>query len=331
MKKNIFKKLFIKLSKILGFEIIDQNEFYSPTLSKELNEKLSNINKSIILPLGEVKLTRKIQSLSIIFRTNTNIEIWDQNKKRIFEKPKIEYALRCLNSVIKSIKKVKKQKPSISINFQIVDDKSSNENLKKFENLINKSKIDFKIIHHDNKEHKEKIAAENNQETLGNLSSLLKCFEIAKKDQSDLIYFVEDDYLHYEHSLVDMLDTYERISSQHKDEIIVCPSDYPFNYMNNEKTSILIGSQQHWRTITKILCTFMISKRMFQKYTDNFEKNCEKRHDPFEKYINEILQKEIAISPLKSLAIHLTNMNSSYGLSPFINYKKLWEENEIDR
>ena len=330
MKKNIFKKLFIKLSKILGFEIIDQNEFYSPTLGKELNENLSNINKSIILPLGEVKLTRKIQSLSIIFRTNTNIEIWDQNKKRIFEKPKIEYALRCLNSVIKSIKKVKKQKPSISINFQIVDDKSSNENLEKFENLINKSKIDFKIIHHDNKEHKEKISSQNNQQTFGNLSSLLKCFEIAKSDDSDLIYFVEDDYLHYEHSLIDMLDTYERISSQHKDEIIVCPSDYPFNYMNNEKTSILIGSQQHWRTITKILCTFMISKRMFQKYTDNFEKNCEKRHDPFEKYINEILQKEIAISPLKSLAIHLTNMNSSYGLSPFINYKKLWEENEID-
>ena len=315
---------------MLGFEIIDQNEFYSPTLSMELDEKLSNINKSIILPLGEVKLTRKIQSLNIIFRTNTNIEIWDQNKRRIFEKPKIEYALRCLNSIIKSIKKVKKQKPSISINFQIVDDKSSNENLKKFENIISKSKIDFKIIHHDNKEHKEKISSENNQETFGNLSSLLKCFEIAKNDDSDLIYFVEDDYLHYEHALIDMLDTYERISSQHKDEIIVCPSDYPFNYMNNEKTSILIGSQQHWRTITKILCTFMISKRMFQKYINNFEKNCEKRHDPFEKYINEILQKEIAISPIKSLAIHLTNMNSSYGLSPFINYKKLWEENETD-
>ena len=329
MKKNILKKLFIRFSKILGFEIIDQNEFYSPTLKKELNKNLSNINKSIILPLGEVKLTRKIQSLNIIFRTNSNIEIWDQNKKRIFEQPKIEYVLRCLNSIIKSIDKVKKQKPNISINLQIVDDKSSNSNLQKLENLINKSKIDVKIIHHDNKEHKEKISSEN-KETFSNLSSLLKCFEIAKNDNSDLIYFVEDDYLHYKHSLIDMLDTYERISSQHKDEIIVCPSDLPFNYMSNEKTSVLIGSQQHWRTITKILCTFMISKRMFEKYINNFEKNCEKRHDPFEKYINEILQKEIAISPIKTLAIHLTNINSSYGLSPFVDYKKLWEENKVD-
>ena len=34
MKKSIIKKLFIRLSKILGYEIIDQNEFYSPTLEK---------------------------------------------------------------------------------------------------------------------------------------------------------------------------------------------------------------------------------------------------------------------------------------------------------
>ena len=89
MKKNIFKKLFIKFSKLLSFEIIDQNEFSSPTLNKELNENLSNIKKSIILPLGEVKLTRKIKSLSIIFRTNTNIEIWDQNKKEYLRNLKL--------------------------------------------------------------------------------------------------------------------------------------------------------------------------------------------------------------------------------------------------
>ena len=62
MKKNIFKKIFIKFSKLLGFEIIDQSEFNPPTLNKELNEELSNIKKSIVLPLGEVKLTRKIQN-----------------------------------------------------------------------------------------------------------------------------------------------------------------------------------------------------------------------------------------------------------------------------
>ena len=49
------RKFFIKICKLFGFEIIDQNEFISPTLNKELNKDLSILNKkSIVLPLGEV-------------------------------------------------------------------------------------------------------------------------------------------------------------------------------------------------------------------------------------------------------------------------------------
>ena len=168
-----------------------------------------------------------------------------------------------------------------------------------------------------------------NDQTFSNLSSLLKCFEIAKKENTDLIYFVEDDYLHFENSLNDMINTYERVSSQTKKDIIICPCDYPFNYMTNEKTNILIGSNQHWRSVKKILCTFMISKNMLDKYWDNLKKTCEKRHDPFEKYLNEILLNELGISPVNTLSVHLTNVNSSYGLSPFVDIKKLWEENKI--
>ena len=79
------KKLFIKLCKIMGYEIIDQNNFTSPTLNKELNDDLSILNdKSIVLPLGEVKISRKVKSILVLFRTNSNVEIWDQNKKRLF-------------------------------------------------------------------------------------------------------------------------------------------------------------------------------------------------------------------------------------------------------
>lgn len=45
MIKNSLKKVFIKISRLLGFEIIDQNSFVSPTLNKELNENLSEFNK----------------------------------------------------------------------------------------------------------------------------------------------------------------------------------------------------------------------------------------------------------------------------------------------
>ena len=70
MKKTILKRLFIKICKILDFEIIDQNEFTSPTLEKKLNEDLSIINnKSIVLPLGEVKITKKSKINSCYFKS----------------------------------------------------------------------------------------------------------------------------------------------------------------------------------------------------------------------------------------------------------------------
>ena len=328
MKKNILKKIFVKIIKSLGFEIIDQNEFRSPTLNKDLNQQLSSINKSIILPLGEVNLTRKISSLLIIFRTNSNIEIWDQNKKRIFEKDKIEYIKRSLNSLIKAVKNLKENYNSININIKIVDDNSTKGNLAVIKEILDKSKENFEIINHNHSEHLNIIKEQKSKDTFSNLSSLLKCFEIGKNDGEDLIYFIEDDYLHFRSSLEEMVGTYERIASQLNKDLIICPSDYPYLYMNNEKTNLLIGSKRHWRTINKSLCSFMTSKNILNKYWDNFYQNCLDRHDPFEKYLNLIYEKEVCISPVKSLSIHMTNINSSYGLSPFINYKSLWEENE---
>ncbi len=321
------KKFFIKICKFLGFEIIDQNEFVSPTLNKELNEDLSIINKkSIVLPLGEVKITRKVNSILIIIRVNTEIEVWDQNKRRLFEQPKIEYSIRSIKSLINSINLCQKKYSDLKIKLIILDDSSNDENLGKIKEII--KDVNGEIISLDTKKFETKIKKQKTQETFSNLASLLKCFEIGKEIGEDLIYFVEDDYLHFETMLGEMIATYERVSSQVGKDIFMCPADYPYLYMNNEKTNILIGDKRHWRTISKTLCTFLTSKKLLDLYWQNFLKNCEDRHDPFEKYINEIYKNEFCISPLTSLSVHLTNVNSSYGLSPFINYKDLWDQNK---
>ena len=323
------KKFFIKICKLLGYEILDQNNFSSPTLGKELNEELSILNeKSIVLPLGEVKITKKVNSILIILRMNTDIEIWDQNRRRLFEYPKIEYTKRSLNSLIRSINFLKNKYPTINVKTIIVDDNSSIEKLNIIKKVIDRNNI--QIINLDYSKYKKKISEQKNKETFANLASLLQSFEIGKDAGEDLIYFIEDDYLHFEPMLEEMVASFERIASQLNKDIFMCPSDYPYLYMNNEKTNVLIGNKRHWRTVDKTLCTFLTTKNLLDKYWDNFYKNCLDRHDPFEKYLNEIYSKEICISPLKSLSLHTTNINSSYGLSPLIDYKKLWEENEIN-
>ena len=321
------KKIFIKLAKFLGFELIDQNNFSSPTLEKQLNEDLSTLNeKSIVLPLGEVKITRKVKSVLIIIRMNTEVEIWDQNKKRLFEQPKVEYSYRSINSLVNTINFCENKHPELKIKTIIVDDRSKDENLNKIKKLIRDKEIE--IISLDHKKYEKFIKEQKSKETFSNLASLLQCFEIGKDKGEDLIFFIEDDYLHFVTMLEEMISSYERITSQLNKDIFMCPSDYPYLYMNNEKTNILIGNRRYWRTVDKTLCTFLTSKNLLNKYWDNFKKTCEDRNNPFEKYINDIYKKEICISPLKSLSLHLTNVNSSYGLAPFVDYKKLWDDNK---
>jgi len=179
MKKSIIKKLFIKLSKILGYEIIDQANFISPTLDKKLNDDLSILNrKSIVLPLGNVEITKKVNSILIIFRGNTDIEIWDQNKKRLFEQPKIEYSLRALNSLIKSINFSKAKYPNIKFKIMIVDDKSKEKNLDKIKNLIDKNALDINITSLNHDKYKNIIKQQKNDQTFSNLDSLLQYFKL---------------------------------------------------------------------------------------------------------------------------------------------------------
>ena len=50
------KKIFIKICKLLGYEILDQNKFSSPTLRKELNEELSVLNEKSIANAPNINL-----------------------------------------------------------------------------------------------------------------------------------------------------------------------------------------------------------------------------------------------------------------------------------
>ena len=81
-KKNLLIKIFIKLCRLFGFEIIDQSNFSIPTSGKSLSDNISTPGKkSIILPLGEVNITRPIRSLDIILRTCMTVGMLTQSKK----------------------------------------------------------------------------------------------------------------------------------------------------------------------------------------------------------------------------------------------------------
>ena len=333
--KSIFKKIFIKLCRLFGYEIIDQNTFSVPTQNKSLNESLSKQGiKSINLPLGEVQVTRKVKSLDILIRSCASVGMLTQSKQRIFEKEKIEYTLRSINSIIRSSKFAKELMPNLNINLTVIDHNSGEQNLKKIQNLLDNSNLNHNLINLDLSEFDSRIKKTNaknenvSPNQLSNMSNIYKSLDLSKK-LDDLIYFVEDDYIHELNSISEMILTYERIASQISNELILCPTDYPYLYTKTENTNIFLGEKSHWRKINETLCTFLTSKQIVEKHWAKLISMCEFEHYPFESPLHEIYKEELCLSPIPSIAIHCTNINSIYGLSPNKDWKKIWEDNKV--
>jgi len=329
-KSSFFKKIFIQICRKIGYEIIDQNNFEIPTLNKKINDDLSMLgNSSINLPLGEVKITRKVKALDIIIRTCASVNMLTQNKKRLFQQEKIEYTLRTIKSLLNSASDSKLI--NLNINFKVIDHNSTTKNLKEIDNIFKKFDKEYLLINLDISKFKNTINKTNQmgkEVTLNQMSNMANIHQslLEAKKSEDLIYFVEDDYIHKKNSLSEMIFTYERIASQINNEIIICPTDYPYLYAKAEVTQNFLGDKFHWRKINETLCTFLTSKQIIEKYWDKYISMCEIEHAPFEKPMHEIYEKELCISPIPSLALHFTNINSIFGLSPNVDWKKVWDE-----
>ena len=318
-KKGILTKVFIKLCRLFGFEIIDQSNFSIPTMGKSLNESLSlpGLN-SINLPLGKVKITRPVKSLDIILRTCMSVNMLTQTKKRLFEMEKSEYTIRCLRSILKSVNHAKKVFSSTKFRVFIIDYNSKPNQINDLIKILKKSGIYFEIKNLEFNKFSNQIKninEENKQVSINqksNMSNIHQSLILSKEKSEDLTYFVEDDYVHEKNSLAEILHAYERISSMINKELIICPIDYPYLYTKAENTKIFLGEKSHWRQVDQTLCTFLTSRKILEKHWEKLISMCKFEHYPFEKPLHNIYETEMCVSPIPTLAVHFTNINSIY-------------------
>ena len=329
-KNNFFKKIFIKICRIIGFEVIDQSDFSSPSLGKNLSETLSiQGKKSITFPMGQIDIKKRVKSLKIIVRTCTSELIMDQNKRRIFNCEKNEYTYRSLRSLIKATNKAKGKFTNINFELIVTDTNSSEKDLQTIKEILDGSLISNKVTSINLNEFKNKIKDGYSKAKFSNMANFYNSLLIAKKEEADLIYFVEDDYLHSINSIVEMIFSYEKFYSLFSQDIILLPSDYPYLYTKDENTKIYLGEKNHWRLVSESLVTFMTNKKLIMKYFSELEKMGIEWTDPWEKPLHNIYKSHPCLSPIPSLAVHCANVNSIFGISPMVNLKKIWEDNEV--
>jgi len=203
---------------------------------------------------------------------------------------KLDIIKHSVGSLIESIKAAGNN----NILLSIVDDHSS-QNLLDWLNIVLPK--NSKIIH---------------TEQEGNGKSIAKAYEIGVLTDSDIVYFVEDDYLHHPDAIAEMVDSFLRFTRNlGGKEVALSPIDDPLDYVPEsiKPYRIVQGARRHWKTNDHTTFSMMISRNSLIKHWNVFQ--------DFSRYGEPGICEDNTInlmyrgggvylfSPLPALAVHL--------------------------
>lgn len=247
--------------------------------------------------------------LDIILRTHDGGDRPDAPKKaRKVDATKQEIVLRCANSLSNSIKLCDEE-----VNIFILDDHSSKKTIRVLEKMF-----DVKVIPYKGKNY---------------AGGALNHFTYSKNSNADLVYSVEDDFLHKSEAISELIETYYKfLDNVEPDMICLHPVDDYFNYTHHfGPTMIVPGIKRPWRMHDRTTNSFFTNPEVLRKYWEPFRLQAtESLTNPEvceDTTINVIWKYHVPLfTPLVPLAFHLDH-------HPPLFYEdaiaELWEENKL--
>jgi len=257
-----------------------------------------------------------MKTLDIILRTcdRTNVHVdW---RVRYCDIPKNDIVVGCTRSLVNSIKNVR----DVLIKLTVLDDSSSEETVSKIKQIIEEVNGEFISLPEQ-----------------GYNYSAHQQWLLCRDSHADLVYSVEDDYLHQPSAIQEMIDSFYTFSDRLKrDDIVLYPFDEPSEYNPPSRTDFIVhGSNRHWRTgvfTTNVLFTtpqiFKSNWGLFEtlalKYNGNYLKPRTEHYEESNTIWNIWLDnRAIRFNPIPSLALHLQFDQQK---DPFIKWETWWDE-----
>jgi len=256
--------------------------------------------------------------LEIIIRIHDGKNIHG-NKPRYINVPKKDLIIGCLSSLINSA-----NLSNAKISFVILNDHCTQDCISKIHNIFKNSKHSYQLI---------------DLEIPGFNHSGLKQFEYCKNSTADLVYSVEDDYLHCENAIPEMLFSYQYLKSHYniKKELCIFPFDNPEDYIPHQlyPGRVFRTPTRHWKEGIWTTFTMMTTPKVFRDYWRTFEKLASKYTpwngiDPIEELVHEgntisdIWEHHvIRVNPIPSLALHVQFEKQR---DPHINHLDWWNK-----
>ena len=245
---------------------------------------------------------------------------------RRFDKPKRDIVWRSVRSLMTAIKNVPVLAPKhfgYDINLVVLDDRSTEatQDFLKRETAFLGDRVSIETLN-----------------GTGNNASMLERLQRGKASDADLVYIVEDDYLHYPDALAVALETWRKFYPLNPFpfmgmSLVDCASNYRpespdrADLPNNDRgdgspARIIGGTDRPWRTISHTGVTFLLEKGVLQNHWEPFEE-IGYYWPYFEERVtfNKLWNTSVGMyCPLVPLAYHLWEDH------PYYPVKNLWED-----
>lgn len=243
--------------------------------------------------------------------------------------PKNECVLRCLKSLITSLETFIK----LPHTLHIIDDRSTEETIQKIKEIAPNAKHTF--------------LGDRDESGLNNKQKSRYSVKIAYDyiytlPETDLVYIVEDDYLHYPNSITEMIESYEYFTNYVVGKSIgIFPQDftelYPhrqnkFNDTYVKPCIVLPGPDRYYRTTWFTHETFMVPMKVVLKYKKHFERLLDigsNEGDWEGSTISNVWEKPDVMMLMPIMKTHCIHVSKKEDI-PFFNkdFETLWEANK---
>lgn len=248
--------------------------------------------------------------VQVILRTHSGLNVHGGN--RVLDIPKRELIWGCARSLVRTMQEV--DSSQYTLRLTILDDHSDEECLKGLVSITKDLPFQTALV---------SLAVRGVGASFG------ASYEYARDTAADVVYFVEDDYLHLPSALPEMLEAREAFSKNlGGKEVAIFPVDYPDNYDPRwmKPSYLVMGPKRHWHTDFSTTGTFLISHAAFLL---NFELCMRMSRYAIDPEVSEATSLNIIwnergvqlFSPVPTLAIH---MQTQECIPPFTDVYEWW-------
>lgn len=243
--------------------------------------------------------------------------------------PKDQCIYRCLKSLVDSL-----SRQNNPWTLHIIDDASSVETQNMIQHIATQATFDFLP---------ERDQSELNSKQKSRFSVQVAYDYIYSLPSDELVYIVEDDYLHYPDSIEKMIEAWEYFSQIIPNGTVgIFPQDFPelyphhrnlFNDTYVRQCWIIPGPDRYYRTTWFTHETFMVPVNLIWKYKEYFAKLMDigTIEGAWEGTSLSLAwqQPDVAmLMPMRTLALHVSKQNDL----PFFNtdFETLWNNNQVN-